>query len=374
VRDSPCPACLGILENFGDPAGTQTHATTFALLDSKTRGPVLSKTSGKATWKGKRHLHINPASRAPVLASDVGERKQFKRHRRSGSGRGGHRGAGGEAATEALVDHQFRGPTARSGLAMATSTLTIPMLVAVGIALCVCGLGGLGMVFGSGSPSASPDGSDTANRPHPAAAWGEGCEDGELSVGQLQVLGREDRFRFERCCGSSQPPVWADISRAQLLSGAAAPPLITDSIDSQLPYGSENDGEGQGRPYHTCWAGQPMRCYPLCLGYCIAPSTATGPRQNYDYHSAVSRVRHDACFGPLGSTCQYECTSSYEPMGKMRCLPGSSTYQGGSCQQRYQQGPGPPKLPPRPKEEWMGGEDAPAAEPAADLKVSQENK
>ncbi len=334
MREKPCPSCRAILENFGDPTGTQTSSTTFALLDSKTRAPALNKASGQEMRKGNRHERINAAARAPAVASD-GDQKRIKRHR------GSH-------------EQERRGP-AGSLLAMATSTLTTPMLVAVGIALCMCGIGGLGMMFGSGSPPASPIST---------AAWGEGCEDGELSVAQLQALGRKDRFRFESCCGSSQPPAWVDFSTSQLISGAAAPPLVTDSIDSQLLDGRESDTKGQGGAYHSCWTGKPKRCYPLCLGYCIALSTVTGPGQIKDDRYAVARVRHDTCFGPLGSTCLYNCMSMYKPVGELRCLPGSSTYQGGSCQQKFQQGPGMPQLPPRPKPDWMEDGVTPAAEPS----------
>ena len=130
-----------------------------------------------------------------------------------------------------------------------------------------------------------------------------------------------------------QPPL-APFCPPYCLSGAVAPPHITDSLDSLEAVGA--DGNNRTGQYRSCWEGWPMRCRALCLGYCTTPSTI-------DKGVKGTVARHDICFGPLGSTCPYDCKPMFTPDGEMRCLPGDSAYQGGLCRQVFERGPGNPQ-------------------------------
>lgn len=340
-REEPCDVCRRILQSFGDPTGTQTPAETFALLNSKTPALRVSKGGRQAARKKKRPFNIRTVAagsaatavgvrdgrqQLTATGSEVHELHSLKRHR----GRGVV-GIGRCSVTAALVVFK---------------STSIPVMVAVGLALCLIGYGGLHMIFRSATQPSSSGMTYLADQSHKVDAWGAGCEDGELTANQLLSLGREDRFKFDSCCGSSTPPAWEDISISQLLRGTAAPPLLPESIDSLD--GGKEEREGHTEPYHSCWKGWPMRCRSLCLGYCTTAETNHGLQ-----HIQADDMRHDACFGPLGSTCQYYCTPMYEPVGEMRCLPGDSGYQGGLCSQKYEEGSGGSILPPRPVPDWI---------------------
>eukprot|EP01043_Picozoa_sp_COSAG02_P000050 COSAG02_NODE_1_length_108762_cov_456.708287_50_plen_273_part_00 len=260
--------------------------------------------------------------------SSAHELQVLKRHRGSRSG-------GPDYDSQ-----QLRGRYVGSAVSVASSVL----LLTVSFVLFAGFLAGFQEFSGSGSRPGVSGSSDQIHRPHSPVTWGAGCEDGELTVDQLLSMDRTDRFKFENCCGSSRPPAWSDISVSQALSGAVASPRISDSLDFLEADGAPGENHSTGQ-YRSCWEGWPMRCRALCLGYCTAPSTiGKGLGGNV--------ARHDICFGPLGSTCPYDCTPMYTPDGEMRCLPGDSAYQGGLCKEVFERGPGNPGNGNRRNESW----------------------
>lgn len=369
TRTNPCGVCLKILGKFGE-FQSQHHATTFALVDSKSRAPRNgSGSSGFPPAAAKAQPVAPSVSDFVAFLSSIFLHFPFmfpscwlifgeKRQRLNVGGRV-------EAPPEAAVQPQawqnqqsppqqvFQGQqpwqqgrvrsqsdsgsscdapelnekpkrVKVSGAGAATwsaASLSVAALAVVSVAAVSYGFLGQHSIDRSAaggaksprSPEPTDPRADDGNLP-------AGCEDifdGSEFIEPIWhgsppgTVADSDRFSFSRCCGTPQPPAWAP---------SGLPPLdLLPALDSGGRLAPILDTPEMRK----CYDGYPSRCKDLCAGYCTGGATdamiADGP-------SGV-----DTCHGPIGSTCDYSCEPFTDKKGEMTCERGNTVFTGGSC-------------------------------------------
>lgn len=291
TRTNPCAMCRQILSNFGTPTGTQPTSTTFCLVDTKSRAPD----SGAAALIAANKRRLPP----PTDNQCVGAGNEL--HNMN------------ESRLQLFKRAKQSSPTTCGSLPY---SILAPITLVVAMVVCVVGYTGF-----HNNSWYSPA-SDDSTHDDPAAAKPivsnddvvAGCEDGDLFFPP-----QDDRFSFQRCCGSATPPAWDHPSLYHV--GYV---FDTNSRSVRLQPG-DKDAANMNATDRQCWEGKPQRCSLSCRGYCTAAATDTGKIQR-------GMPIHAKCLGPIGSTCEFTCPESYRPEGELRCLPGNFSYQGkGHC-------------------------------------------